>query len=173
MYFNTHCYSFCYFPRFLQLQLSIAFLLCLFYERSCYVLAGDLASRALGDGIDNPDFDGHFELQAMGNCQHVSSSCTTHSIRHTFANFLATCEMTSFSLRLSLASAFGTTHAQTTSPYILSGTPKETASPTPGTERRAESISKGEIFSPATKIGIVSFYLMILHRALHVQAHLG
>lgn len=64
--------------------------------------------------------------------------------------------MTSVSVSLPLASAFGTMHAHTTSPYILSGTPKETASPTPGTDSRAESTSRGEIFSPPITWGKVS-----------------
>lgn len=70
----------------------------------------------------------------------------TTLIPRTFVNFLATASITCFSD--SFLPDLSTMQAQTASPYILSGTPKETASPTPSTARRAESTSRGEIFSP-------------------------
>lgn len=64
----------------------------------------------------------------------------------TFVKSLPTSAIICFSVIR--APVLGTTAAQTASPYILSGTPKDTASLTPSQASSAESTSSGEIFSP-------------------------
>ena len=60
----------------------------------------------------------------------------------------ASCSLQYASSSASVAVPLSVTAAATSSPHILCGTPKHTASPTAGCVSSTSSISRGEIFSP-------------------------
>jgi hypothetical protein len=130
-----------------QFRLGFAFRFSDLFNKGFFNVSSlDLPSRGLGNIIRDDD-----SARAHALASHIWPD--RHRLEKHLVGILNDASLPSraFLMRSSAPAGWPglrTTPAHTTSPYFSSSTPKQTASETPSTRSRAESTSRGEIFSP-------------------------